>query len=111
MKIINRLKISRWSIPLVFLGVVLITYGYQLSRMGLYWDDWEIIYLHNFHDPKAYWDYFLYARPLTSWIYLMFSTPDRDEPGRLAGGQHFAALGWVGWILVGVAHGVAAAFL
>lgn len=62
-----------WFIPVLFLGVVLITYGYQLPGMGLYWDDWEIIYLDHFHDPKAYWDYFLYARPLTSWIYLLLS--------------------------------------
>ncbi len=59
--------------PLVLLGIVMITYGYQLSRMGLYWDDWEIIYLDNFHSPGAYWDYFLYARPLTSWLYLVLS--------------------------------------
>lgn len=59
--------------PLVSLGIVLITYGYQLSRMGLYWDDWEIIYLDNFNDARAYWDYFLHARPLTSWLYLLLS--------------------------------------
>ncbi len=61
----------RWIIPLTFLGVVFIIYGYQLPKMGLYWDDWEIIYLDHFRDPGAYWDYFLYARPLTAWIYIL----------------------------------------
>jgi hypothetical protein len=73
MKIPERIKTNRWLIPLLLLGVVFITYGYQLFRMGLYWDDWEIVYLDHFNNPKAYWDYFLYARPLTSWIYLMLS--------------------------------------
>jgi hypothetical protein len=73
MKFTDRIKNNRWFVPLALLGVVLITYSYQLSRMGLYWDDWEIIYLDHFNNPKAYWDYFLYARPLTSWIYLMLS--------------------------------------
>ncbi|NMB60535.1 MAG: hypothetical protein GYA12_15285, partial [Chloroflexi bacterium] len=73
MKFTDRFNKNRWLVPLVLFGVVFITYGYQLSRMGLYWDDWEIIYLDHFNDPKAYWDYFLYARPLTSWIYLMFA--------------------------------------
>jgi hypothetical protein len=59
--------------PVILLGIVFLTYGYQLFRMGLYWDDWEIIYLDHFNDPRAYWDYFLYARPLTSWIYLLLS--------------------------------------
>jgi hypothetical protein len=73
MKFIDRIKNNRWLVPITLLGVVFITYGYQLFRMGLYWDDWEIIYLDHFNNPKAYWDYFLYARPLTSWIYLMFA--------------------------------------
>ena len=73
MKFTDRIKNNRWLVPLALLGVVFITYGYQLFRMGLYWDDWEIIYLDHFNDPKAYWDYFLHARPLTSWIYLMFA--------------------------------------
>lgn len=72
MKTIRTFKINnRWTVPLLFLGVVFFTYGYQLLKMGLYWDDWEIIYLDHFRDPRAYWDYFLYARPLTAWIYIL----------------------------------------
>jgi len=71
MRLFHSIQNKRFIIPLVFLGVVLVTYGYQLTRMGLYWDDWEIIYLDHFNNPKAYWDYFLYARPLTSWLYLL----------------------------------------
>lgn len=65
------IKNSRWLLPFTFLIVVCVTYGYQLSKMGLYWDDWEIIYLDHFRNPRAYWDYFLYARPLTAWIYIV----------------------------------------
>ncbi len=73
MELFKDIKNKRWFIPILFLGAILVTYGYQLLNMGLYWDDWEIIYLDHFGDPKAYWDYFLYARPLTSWIYILLS--------------------------------------
>ncbi|HEX7555038.1 MAG TPA: hypothetical protein VF338_00330 [Leptolinea sp.] len=73
MESIKNLLRKRWSIPLLLLGVVLITYGYQISRMGLYWDDWEIVYLDHFKDARVYWDYFLYARPLTGWLYILIS--------------------------------------
>jgi hypothetical protein len=67
------LQVYRWVMPVLFLGVVAIVYGYQLSRMGLYWDDWEIIYLDNFQHPQVFWDYFIYARPLTGWLYILLS--------------------------------------
>lgn len=73
MKSILKIQGNRWVVPLLLLGVVAVVYGYQLSRMGLYWDDWEIIYLNNFQNPKVYWDYFLYARPLTGWLYILVS--------------------------------------
>ncbi|RPJ75945.1 MAG: hypothetical protein EHM20_08180, partial [Alphaproteobacteria bacterium] len=73
MKSILNLWESRWAIPALFFGVIAVVYGYQLFQMGLYWDDWEIVYLNNFQNPNAYWNYFQYARPLTGWLYVLLS--------------------------------------
>lgn len=73
MKSIKHFRINRWTIPILLLGVVFITYGYQLWRMGLYWDDWEIIYLNHLGNSKAYLDYFQSTRSLTGWLYLLLS--------------------------------------
>lgn len=73
MKKFQQLFEKSWVFPAFLFGVVFLVYGYQLAGMGLYWDDWEIIYLDNFHNPVVYWDYFLYARPLTGWLYILMS--------------------------------------
>jgi len=36
--------IRRFSIPLILLAVVLLAYGWQISRLGFYWDDWVFVY-------------------------------------------------------------------
>jgi hypothetical protein len=58
--------------PLLLLLVMIAAYALFLFRMGYYWDDWQAIYLFQFHSPKLYWDYFLGDRPISAWTFILF---------------------------------------
>jgi hypothetical protein len=34
----------RFAIPLILLAVTMLAYGWQLTRLGFYWDDWVFVY-------------------------------------------------------------------
>lgn len=70
-KLLNRLLKNRWIYPLTLLGVMLITYGLQLTRLGFYWDDWQALYLSRFASASAFWNFFLSDRPISSWTYIL----------------------------------------
>jgi hypothetical protein len=36
--------IKRFSIPLLLLAVTLLAYGWQVGKLGFYWDDWVFVY-------------------------------------------------------------------
>ncbi len=57
--------------PLVLLVTVLAAYALQLTRMGFYWDDWQVVFLSHPGTPADLWNYFLFDRPFSAWTYVL----------------------------------------
>lgn len=62
---------KRWLYPLVLLAVCLASYGLQITRLGFYWDDWQVVFLSRLDQAGIYWDYFFSDRPLSAWTYVL----------------------------------------
>jgi hypothetical protein len=86
MKIVNWKKgISTWLqkpwvYPLLLAGVLILAYGLQIRSLGFYWDDWEDIFLFRLGSPIEFLRYFIYDRPTTIWVYLVFFPLLGDDP-------------------------------
>ncbi|MEI8132578.1 MAG: hypothetical protein WCG34_09100 [Leptolinea sp.] len=64
---------------LIFLTLVA-AYGLQIRSLGFYWDDWEDIFLYRLGAPGEFLRYFIYDRPTTIWVYLVFFPLLGDDP-------------------------------
>lgn len=62
-----------WTIPLALLGICLLTYGLLIARLGLYWDDWPMMYFLHLFGPAGYADIFTVDRPFLSVLYMLSS--------------------------------------
>jgi hypothetical protein len=62
---------SDWFFPIVLLLVCLITYAYQIGKMGFYWDDWPVVFLARLNSSQAFWAYYAFDRPFSAWTYLL----------------------------------------
>ena len=69
-----------WFYPLLLGGVLILTYGLQIRSLGFYWDDWEDIFLYRLGSPVEFLRYFIYDRPTTIWVYLVFFPMLGDDP-------------------------------
>ena len=67
---INRLFSIKYF-PFILLFFIFVVYGYQFNRMGIYWDDWQAIILSNLDVPNAFWNYYLFDRPISIWTYII----------------------------------------
>ena len=87
--------------PVFLLLTLLAAYGYQITRMGFYWDDWSLVYLTDLKNMKEFWSFYSYDRPLSAWLYVALTPLLGTNPGNW---QLFAILArWVGclgfWVL------------
>jgi hypothetical protein len=57
-----------WFYPLALLLIGLVAYGYELSLLGYYWDDWEVVFLLNGRSLSLLYGYFAFDRPF-AWPY------------------------------------------
>jgi len=62
---------KKWVYPLSLFLIMLIAYGLQITKLGFYWDDWQALYLSRFDNIRAYWDFFLFDRPISAWTYII----------------------------------------
>lgn len=69
-----------WVFPLLLAAVMALVYGLQIHSLGFYWDDWEDIFLFHLNSPVEFLKYFMYDRPTTIWVYLVFFPLFRDNP-------------------------------
>ncbi len=69
-----------WVFPALLGAVMLLVYGLQIGSLGFYWDDWEDIFLYHLNSPDEFLKYFLYDRPTTIWVYLVFFPMFGDNP-------------------------------
>src|SRR5688500_15926520 len=68
----SALEHSRWGYPLLLLLVGLVTYGYSITQLGFYWDDWEVVYLTQLASWEDLFEYFMFERPF-AWPYPLYS--------------------------------------
>lgn len=67
-------KLHRWLeeetgfLTLVGLAL-LVAFGLQVTHMGFYWDDWQMVFLAQTGNFGLYWEHFLSDRPFVTWIY------------------------------------------
>jgi hypothetical protein len=71
-----------WIFPVLLAAVMLLVYGLQIRSLGFYWDDWEDIFLFHLKSPVELLKYFMYDRPTTIWVYLVFFPILGDNPAR-----------------------------
>ncbi len=60
-----------WIFPLVLVFLYAVIYLQYLSRLGIYWDDWQVVFLNLIKNPAEYWNYFMADRPFSIWTYLL----------------------------------------
>jgi hypothetical protein len=65
---IKRVSDKPWFYPVALLLIGLLAYGYQLSALGYYWDDWEVVFLLNIRSAPLLYGYFAFDRPF-AWPY------------------------------------------
>lgn len=61
-----------WVFPILLAAALVFAYGLQIRNLGFYWDDWEDVFLFKLNSPIEFLKYFLYDRPTTIWVYLVF---------------------------------------
>jgi hypothetical protein len=60
-----------WLFPLILVFLYCVIYAPNLTRLGFYWDDWQVVFLSLIGSPAEYWNYFLADRPFSIWTYLL----------------------------------------
>lgn len=61
---------DRWF-PWLLLVVCILAFGLQITKLGFYFDDWQVIYLANTRGTDAFWDFYQYDRPISAWTYIL----------------------------------------
>lgn len=69
-----------WIFPILLGLVLVLAYGLQIRSLGFYWDDWEDIFLYRLNSPVEFLKYFMFDRPTTTWVYLVFFPLLGDDP-------------------------------
>ncbi len=69
-----------WIFPVLLAVVLTFAYGLQIRSLGFFWDDWEDIFLFRLNSPVEFLKYFIYDRPTTIWVYLVFFPLFGDNP-------------------------------
>lgn len=101
MTFLKRITRHTAAFPILLLITLFAAYGFQLHRMGFYWDDWSLVYLAGLKSPQAIWDFYSFDRPLAAWVYILLAPVFGLKP---LFWQLFAILArWVGclgfWVL------------
>ncbi|MDZ4159410.1 MAG: hypothetical protein U1B80_06445 [Anaerolineaceae bacterium] len=82
MKKILQFTFQRWTVPLVLLGLTLISFGLLAPFLGFYWDDWSQILSKSVFGVDGYWQYFASDRPTSAWTHVLFAPLLGDVPLR-----------------------------
>ena len=57
-----------WFYPVALLLIGLLAYAYELTTLGYYWDDWEVVFLLNTRNIPLLYGYLHFDRPF-AWPY------------------------------------------
>ena len=69
---IKSLKISPRLVPAALLVLCITAFGLLIPKLGVYWDDWEIIFVLRQYGVAEFLNYFAGERPLAAWTYFLF---------------------------------------
>ena len=59
------------TIPVFFLLVLLLAFGLLIPSLGLYWDDWPVVFIAKTNQVSSYWQFYEYDRPFSAWTYVL----------------------------------------
>jgi hypothetical protein len=67
-------RLSRWfdkplAVPLALLIIAILSYGLLINRLGYYWDDFPLSYIHNVYGSAGLERYFSTNRPFWGYLY------------------------------------------
>ena len=87
MKLYQRIKtflqgivLSKYTAPVVLVGVSFLAFGLLMPALGFYWDDWPVVYLGKIHGN--FWQYYISDRPFMAWPDLTFLLVAGENPLR-----------------------------
>jgi hypothetical protein len=87
LKLYHRIKtflqgiaLSKYTAPIVLVGVTFLAFGLLMPSLGFYWDDWPVIYLVKTHGN--FWQYYQSDRPFMAWPDLAFLSVAGGNPLR-----------------------------
>ncbi|MBI9052036.1 MAG: hypothetical protein JEZ00_21660 [Anaerolineaceae bacterium] len=61
-----------WMIAIVILFVGILTFGFLIPDLGLYWDDWSKTLVNVLYGFEGYETYYAFDRPLSGWTHILF---------------------------------------
>ncbi len=59
--------------PLVFLGMIVLSFGIYIPWLGLYGDDWQYLYVFHLLGAGEYPAFVAPDRPFSAWVYQLFT--------------------------------------
>jgi hypothetical protein len=70
-KKIDRLSLTPFGFCILLFLICWLAFGWFLPWLGLYWDDWPVIYIAHHGDPSVFWEFFSFDRPISAWTYVI----------------------------------------
>ena len=58
-------------IPLILLLSTLVSFGLLVPWLGLYWDDWFVVYITRTQGVAGLWDFYSNVRPFSAWNFAL----------------------------------------
>ncbi len=69
-----------YTVPLALLAICLLSYGIMLSKLGVHFDDWTLVWVSHFLGPLEFSKAFLVDRPLLGWVYVATNSLLGENP-------------------------------
>jgi hypothetical protein len=70
----KKISFRAWTIPWALLLLCLVSFGLLFPWLGFFWDDWPIILMTRLQGASGFWQFYLFDRPLSAWVYIL-TTP------------------------------------
>jgi hypothetical protein len=74
------LRLPAWTVPIALLVLCGLSYAVMLSKLGIYWDDWTIVYSIHFLGPSSFLRAYAFDRPLLAFPYILTSSILGEAP-------------------------------
>ncbi len=79
--ILPQLRFSPATFPVIVILLFAFIFGFFITQMGFFWDDWVQLLSKHLYGFSAYMRYF-YERPLSGWTHIVFGPLLGDDPLR-----------------------------